>query len=91
MTSTTNFASNKMGRCFFITDEDRVGLGTGFMTRGDIVVVPLRCSTPVVLWPEGDGYRFVGDVYINEYMFGRAVEECNKGFMDRQVKTYIIH
>ncbi|KAJ0109379.1 uncharacterized protein J7T55_000304 [Diaporthe amygdali] len=86
-----NVASNMMGRCFCITDEDRVGLGTGFMIRGDHVVVPLGCSTPVVLRPEGDGYRFVGDVYINGYMFGRAVEECNKGFMDRQVKTYIIH
>jgi hypothetical protein len=86
-----NFASNMMGRCFCITDERRVGLGTGSMTRGDIVVVPLGCSTPVVLRPEGDGYRFVGDVYIHGYMYGRAVEECNKGLEDKQVRSYVIH
>lgn len=86
-----HFASNMMGRCFCITDEKRIGLGTGFMTRGDVVVVPLGCSTPMVLRPDGDEYRFVGDVYIQGYMFGKAVEECNNGLTDRQVGDYVIH
>lgn len=86
-----HFGSNMMGRCFCITDGRRLGMGTGFMARGDVVVVPLGCSTPVVLRPEGDGYRFVGDVYINGYMDGKAVEECNDGYLDRQVRSYVIH
>lgn len=83
--------SNMMGRCFCITKERRVGLGTGSMTQGDIVVIPLGCSTPVILHPEGDGYRFVGDVYIHGYMYGRAVEECDAGDSERQVRSYVIH
>lgn len=86
-----HLGSNMMGRCFCITDDRRVGLGTGSMTRGDIVVVPLGCSTPVILHPEGDGYRFVGDVYIHGYMYGRAVEECNAGDTERKVRSYVIH
>lgn len=86
-----HFGSNMMGRCFCITDGRRLGMGTGFMARGDVVVVPLGCSTPVVLRPEGDGYRFVGDVFINGYMDGKAVEECNDGYLDRQVRSYVIH
>lgn len=86
-----HFGSNMMGRCFCITDDRRIGMGTGSMTRGDIIVVPLGCSTPVVLRPEGDGYRFIGDVYIHGYMYGRAVEECNKGDKERQVRSYVLH
>lgn len=86
-----HFGSKMMGRCFCITDGRRLGMGTGFMARGDVVVVPLGCSTPVVLRPEGDGYRFVGDVYINGYMDGKAVEECNGGYLDRRDRSYVIH
>lgn len=86
-----NFGAKMMGRCLCITDENRVGMGTGLMTRGDVVVVPLGCSTPVVLRPEGDEYRFIGDVYIHGYMDGRAVRECNEDSRRRQVRSYVIH
>lgn len=86
-----HLGSNMMGRCFCITDERRIGLGTGCMTPGDVVIVPLGCSTPVVLRPEGGGYRFVGEVYIHGYMYGRAVEECNDGDVKRKMRSYVIH
>lgn len=76
------FGEKMMGRCLYITSEDRFGLGMGFMRRDDVVVVPLGCSTPVVLRPEGDEYRFVGDVYIDEYMDGKPVRECGK-YLDK--------
>lgn len=85
-----HFGKKMMGRCFCITNEDRVGLGTGFMRRGDVVVVPRGCSTPVVLRPEGDGYRFVGDVYIAGYMDGKAVRERHN-YLDKQIRSYVIH
>ncbi|KAG6361340.1 hypothetical protein INS49_009565 [Diaporthe citri] len=86
-----NFGSKMMCRCLCITDEKRVGMGTGLMTQDDVVVVPLGCSTPVVLRREGDEYRFIGDVYIHGYMDGRAVEECNKDAVGKRVRSYVIH
>lgn len=81
-----SFAEYMMGRCFCITDSGSLGLGSGAMARGDVVVVPYGCSTPVLLRPEGssseDGseertqeYRFVGDVYIHGYMDGEAMDQ----------------
>lgn len=66
-------------------------MGAGLMLPGDVVVVPLGCSTPILLRHEGTKreYRFVGDVYINGYMLGRAVEQWNEG--DRKLKTYVLH
>lgn len=86
-----HFGSKMMGRCFCITDGNRLGLGTGFMTLDDVAVVPLGCSTPVISRPEGGGYRFVGDVCIDGYMDGRAVEECNNKDKGGQLRTYVIH
>ncbi|KAJ4296413.1 hypothetical protein N0V90_006458 [Kalmusia sp. IMI 367209] len=78
-----------MGRCFCLTNGGLMGLGSGFMMTGDIVVVPLGCSTPILLRREGrQGYRFVGDVYIHGYMEGKAVEEWNASF--REKKDYVL-
>lgn len=86
-----HFGSRMMGRCFCLTSEGRMGLGAGFMARNDEVVVPLGCSTPVLLRPEGNRgeYRFVGDIYVDGYMHGKAIEDLNSD--KRQLKRYIIH
>lgn len=84
-----SFAKYMMGRCFCITDSGSLGLGSGAMAHGDVVVVPYGCSTPVLLRPEGyssenrDGwrtqeYRFVGDAYIHGYMDGEAMEQGSR-------------
>ncbi|KAL1854940.1 hypothetical protein Daus18300_011260 [Diaporthe australafricana] len=84
-----NFAEYMMGRCFCITDSGSLGLGSGAMARGDVVVVPYGCSTPVLLRPEGFGapdadgqrvqeYRFVGDAYIDGHMYGEAMEHGSR-------------
>lgn len=67
------------GRRFAITASGLLCLGTGCLTDGDIICVPLGCSTPVVLRQYNQGYLFVGDVYVDGYMYGRAVEELNSG------------
>ncbi|RMJ14867.1 hypothetical protein CDV36_005468 [Fusarium kuroshium] len=86
-----HFGDRMMGRCFCITQEKRIGMGTGFMLPGDQVVVPLGCSTPILLRPEGTRgeYRFVGDVYISGYMSGRAAEQWKAG--KRSLKKYVLH
>lgn len=79
-----------MGRCFCLTKEGHMGLGTGFMTAGDIIVVPYGCSTPVILRPEGrhGEFRFVGDVYIHGFMKGEALELRDRKNRERE---YVLH
>ena len=86
-----HFGDRMMGRCFCITEEKRIGMGSGFMLPGDIVVTPLGCSTPVLLRLEGTRgeYRFVGDVYIHGYMRGKAVDQWKDG--KREVSRYVLH
>jgi hypothetical protein len=86
-----HFGDRMMGRCFCITEEKRIGMGSGFMLPGDIVVMPLGCSTPVLLRLEGTRgeYRFVGDVYIHGYMRGKAVDQWED--RKREVSKYVLH
>ncbi|KAE9365758.1 hypothetical protein N431DRAFT_429984 [Stipitochalara longipes BDJ] len=86
-----HFGDRMMGRCFCRTEGDRIGMGSGFMLVGDIVVVPLGCSTPILLRKEGTRgeYRFVGDVYINRYMHGRAVDDWESG--RKNLAKYVLH
>ncbi|KAF4442227.1 hypothetical protein F53441_11789 [Fusarium austroafricanum] len=86
-----NFGDRMMGRCFCLTQNQRMGMGSGFMLAGDIIVVPLGCSTPILLRPEGSQgeYRYVGDIYVDGYMFGKAVDQWEAG--QRELKTYVLH
>jgi hypothetical protein len=75
-----NFGEMMMGRCFFITKNNYLGMGTGFMLPGDKVVVPLGCSTPILLRElkqkgTHKEYQYVGDAYVNGYMHGKAVDD----------------
>ncbi|KAF5611565.1 heterokaryon incompatibility het-6, partial [Fusarium subglutinans] len=86
-----HFGDRMMGRCFCLTQNRRLAMGSGFMLAGDIIVVPLGCSTPILLRAEGTQgeYRYVGDIYIDGYMFGKAVDQWQAG--KRQLKKYILH
>ncbi|XXG96682.1 hypothetical protein Hte_002972 [Hypoxylon texense] len=91
LTIQNRYASCMEGRCFFITHNGLMGMGSGFIKDGDVVCVPLGCRTPVILRPEGQGdeYRFVGDTYVDEYMDGKAVVEWKSG--KRKLMKYILH
>ena len=82
--------SRMTARCFYLT-EDGMGMGSGFMAPGDIIVVPLGCSTPLILRLEGSSgeYRVVGDVYIDGYMYGEAVHQWKHG--KRKLEVFILH
>lgn len=86
-----NCGSRMMGRCFILTEGGFMGMGSGFVSPGDVVVVPLGCYTPVILRPEGERgeYRFVGDVYVDGYMRGRAVNEWKDG--RKELKKFVLH
>ena len=68
-----------------------MGLGSGFMAIGDIAVVPLGCSTPIIVRPEGRNgeYRYVGDAYVDQYMMGKAVQEWEAG--QKELRKYLLH
>ncbi|KAF2967849.1 hypothetical protein GQX73_g5785 [Xylaria multiplex] len=74
-----NCASAMMGRCFFTTTSGFIGMASGFIEPGDVICVPFGCSTPVVLRPDAGGtYRFVSDAYVDEFMYGEALEMHRK-------------
>lgn len=84
------YASCMEGRCFFITQDGLMGMGSGLMKDGDVICVPLGCRTPVILRPQGkdDEYRFVGDAYVDEYMDGKAIKEWQSG--KRELVKYVL-
>ncbi|KAK5661868.1 hypothetical protein OQA88_9976 [Cercophora sp. LCS_1] len=85
------FGASMAGRAFFITERGLVGLGINTLMTKDIVVVPLGCSTPVILRPEGSlgEYRFVSEAYVESFMDGLAVDLWKQG--DADLKKYVLH
>lgn len=69
-----------------------MGMGSGYMTTDDLIVVPFGCSTPVILRPEGrrNEYRYIGDIYVDGYMHGEAVGELEEGKRGRGVSKYML-
>ncbi|KAM0445456.1 hypothetical protein ACHAQK_001665 [Fusarium lateritium] len=86
-----SFGNHMMGRCFCLTQQNQMAMGSGFMLAGDLIVVPLGCSTPILLRAEGTlgEYRYVGDIYVAGFMDGEAVDAWKKG--KRELKTYVLH
>lgn len=87
-----HFGNRMMGRRFCITEQGLIGMGSGNLTAGDLIVVPFGCSTPIILRPEGlrNEYRYVGDIYIENYMHGEAVKQMEAKDPQRVVSEYIM-
>lgn len=64
-------------RRVFLSSIGIMGLAPEEARVTDIVCVILGCSVPVVLRAVEKHYILVGDVYLDGYMFGRAVEESS--------------
>ncbi|KAI0534532.1 heterokaryon incompatibility protein-domain-containing protein [Xylaria digitata] len=89
----SNFGSRMMGRCFFLTAGDRMGMGmgTGLMLPDDIIIIPLGCRTPIVVRKEGNKrgrYRFVGDIYLDGYMNGKVIAQLER--REREVEKFVL-
>lgn len=80
-----------MGRSFCVTKmKQYVCMGSGFMGVGDVVVVPFGCETPIILRAEGPNeYRYIGDIYVHGYMYGRAIDKWKAG--EKTLQKYILH
>lgn len=59
--------------------------------QGDIICLPLGCAVPVILRKEehAQHYTFIGEAYINSYMYGEAIKEVNDGF--RILETFEVN
>lgn len=90
-----HFFPKMAGRSFFLTDNGLMCLGSASAALDDLVCVPIGCRTPIILRKEEDGeYRYVGDAYVDEYMYGKAVRhllEPRRGDRDGQPCLYRLH
>jgi hypothetical protein len=83
-----SFTNAMTGRCFATTNSGLLCLGSGALQVEDVVCVPLGCSTPIILKKRGDGYTFIGDIYVDGYMHGEVIDDWRHG--TREVKTFAI-
>ncbi|KAH7349711.1 heterokaryon incompatibility protein-domain-containing protein [Plectosphaerella cucumerina] len=64
------------GRKLFAASPCGVGIGPEVMQPGDLVCVLLGGPVPYVLRPLDSGeHYFVGECYVHEHMFGKAIQE----------------
>jgi hypothetical protein len=49
--------------------------------EGDIICLPLGCSHPIVLRSIEDHYIVLGEAYADGWMYGKAIDELEKGKM----------
>jgi hypothetical protein len=66
---------NRRLACLKRDDEVLEGLVPVDAMEGDKVVVLWGCKVPVVLRGGVDGWRFVGDAYVDGYMYGKAFQD----------------
>jgi hypothetical protein len=88
-TLSESFTNAMTGRCFATTRSGLFCLGSGALQVEDLICVPLGCSTPIILRKRGDGYTFIGDIYVDGYMHGKALDDWRNG--TRKLETFAIH
>lgn len=57
-------------RRFCISDSGLFALVSGSAHKGDEIFVPLGAPLPIVLRRDGTEYKYVGEAYVDGYMFG---------------------
>ncbi|KAE9366493.1 hypothetical protein N431DRAFT_548372 [Stipitochalara longipes BDJ] len=87
-TLTENFTNAMTGRCFATTQEGLLCLGSGALQVEDIICVPLGCQTPIIIRRRGDEFTFIGDIYVDGYMGGKAVNDYENKL--RKLETFAI-
>ncbi|TVY78509.1 hypothetical protein LSUE1_G007190, partial [Lachnellula suecica] len=81
-----NVAMTMNRRRFFVSKSGMLGLAPWNAVEGDLLCVLLGCRFPVVLRRVEGGYILVGEVYVDGFMDGEALEEGRF-----EVETFEIH
>lgn len=64
-------------RRFFTTRKGYIGLGPSTLQTDDNICILFGGRTPYVLRPHGQSYTLIGECYIHDIMFGKALgDEC---------------
>jgi hypothetical protein len=77
-------AEMMFARRLFISDSKLIGVGTESIAVGDVIAVLLGCQLPVVLRAEGDHQIYLGEAFVNGYMYSKAVDELTLGKLKLQ-------
>ena len=56
-----------------------MGLGPPDTVEEDMVCILLGCCMPVILRRKGLHFSYVGDAYVEEYMYGLGIDELENG------------
>ncbi|KAF2025760.1 hypothetical protein EK21DRAFT_92947 [Setomelanomma holmii] len=66
-----------------------LGLAPAEAEAGDSIAIPYGCDNPVVLRSCKDGYRYVGECYIDGLMDGEAIEAVERGEYKEETITIV--
>ncbi|KAH6714494.1 hypothetical protein BKA61DRAFT_673814 [Leptodontidium sp. MPI-SDFR-AT-0119] len=55
---------------------------------GDLIAILLGCSTPVVIRPNGDYFKVIGEAYVQGIMEGEAMDFLKEGKVERRNFTF---
>lgn len=70
------------GRTAVKTEKAFLGLAPDFSAKGDVVAIVPDLNAPALLRPRDDekkSYMWIGELWISEYMHGRAVDDFLAG------------
>ncbi|KAL2073871.1 hypothetical protein VTL71DRAFT_11197 [Oculimacula yallundae] len=76
-------------RQLFLGSSNIMGLGPIDVEEGDIICVPLGCPHPMIFRQVADHYTVIGEAYVDEYMYGKAVDMWEKS--ELQLETFELH
>ncbi|KAK4158746.1 heterokaryon incompatibility protein-domain-containing protein [Cladorrhinum sp. PSN259] len=88
MNFTTMVNGKMVHRCIFKTRNGYMGVGPVRMEKGDIVVVLLGCSVPVLLRKVNGGYILIGECFVLGLMDGEAIDNLRSG--EAELKKFTI-
>ena len=66
------------GKRLVVTRNQRLGMASEDVLPGDEVVFLLGAAVPILIRPENDKYKFVGEAYFPGYMSGEALVDARK-------------
>jgi hypothetical protein len=72
---------NIWDRRFFVSSSKAMGIATKEVIEGDIICIPLGCCHPIILRRVKDHYINLGEVFVDGYMYGEAMDLLERGHL----------
>jgi hypothetical protein len=76
------------GRCFFITDEEMIGLGPANLQKGDIITLIFGSGLPLALRNAPESFRLIGPAYVHGVMHGERFDRTQ--FVAAEVQEFTL-